>query len=209
MCTVPFNAPEQEDNTIRQAAVGVLSLRRAPKLGKLLVCFASIRSSCDLRPPLNRKGLVRRPDRCSWISFLDIFGVPGRGRRGCVNPIRRSHELNLHLLHRHATEEEGFGGSCSVHVDPTISGAIRWWGRRRRKNGRRRGSSRCCQVQGQGCADLGVRTCTAPISGGAGPTASWYSQYHTFVGPRSSWWISGCSRPACMPTCWHERDTVA
>ena len=48
---------EQGHNIIRQAAVGVLSLRRAPKLGKLLVCFASIRSSCDLRPPLNRKGL--------------------------------------------------------------------------------------------------------------------------------------------------------
>ena len=44
------------DNTTRQAAVGVLSLRRAPKLGKLLVCFASICSSCDLRPPPNRKG---------------------------------------------------------------------------------------------------------------------------------------------------------
>ena len=47
---------EQEHNRIRQAAVGVLSLRRAPKLGKLLVCFASICSSCDLRPPPNRKG---------------------------------------------------------------------------------------------------------------------------------------------------------
>ena len=57
VCTVAFSAPEQEHNTIRQAAVGVLSLRRAPKLGKLLVCFASIRSSCDLRPPPNRKGL--------------------------------------------------------------------------------------------------------------------------------------------------------
>ena len=44
------------DNTTRQAAVGVLSLRRAPKLGKPLVCFASICSSCDLRPPPNRKG---------------------------------------------------------------------------------------------------------------------------------------------------------
>ena len=44
------------DNTTRQAAVGVLSLRRAPKLGKLLVCLASIYSSCDLRPPPNRKG---------------------------------------------------------------------------------------------------------------------------------------------------------
>ena len=48
---------EQEHNTIRQAAVGVLSLRRALKLGKLLVRFASICSSCDLRPPPNRKGL--------------------------------------------------------------------------------------------------------------------------------------------------------
>ena len=48
---------EQEHNTTRQAAVGVLSPRRAPKLGKLLVCFASICSSCNLRPPPNRKGL--------------------------------------------------------------------------------------------------------------------------------------------------------
>ena len=31
---VALGAPEQELNTIRQAAVGVLSLRRAPKLGK-------------------------------------------------------------------------------------------------------------------------------------------------------------------------------
>jgi hypothetical protein len=54
---VAFIAPEQELNTIKQAAVGVLSLQRAPKLGKLLVCFASICSSCDLRPPPNRKGL--------------------------------------------------------------------------------------------------------------------------------------------------------
>ena len=48
---------EPEHHGIRQAVVGVLSLRRAPKLGKLLVCFTSIRSSCDLRPPPNRKGL--------------------------------------------------------------------------------------------------------------------------------------------------------
>ena len=48
---------EQEHKIIKQAAVGVLSLRRAPKLGKLLVCFASICSSCDLRPLPNRKGL--------------------------------------------------------------------------------------------------------------------------------------------------------
>ena len=47
---------EQEHKIIRQAAVGVLSLRRAPKLDKPLVCFASIFSSCDLRPPPNRKG---------------------------------------------------------------------------------------------------------------------------------------------------------
>ena len=52
-----FSSREQEHNTTKQAAVGVLSLRRAPKLGKLLVCFASICSSCDLRPPPNRKGL--------------------------------------------------------------------------------------------------------------------------------------------------------
>ena len=47
---------EQEHKIIKQAAVGVLSLWRAPKLGKLLVCFAKICSSCDLRPPPNRKG---------------------------------------------------------------------------------------------------------------------------------------------------------
>ena len=44
------------DNRTRKAAVGVLSLRRAPKLGKLLVCLASICSSCDLRPPAELKG---------------------------------------------------------------------------------------------------------------------------------------------------------
>ena len=47
---------EQEHKIIKLAAIGVLSLPRAPKLGKLLVCFASICSSCDLRPPPNRKG---------------------------------------------------------------------------------------------------------------------------------------------------------
>ena len=157
--------------------------------------------------------------------YPGIFGAPGRGRRSCVNQIRRSRELDLHHLHQHAAEEEGFGGSCSVRTEPTTAGANGWWGRHRRKNGRRRRSSRCCQVQGQGCAnhrrrsrlpqrpgalqDLGVRTCTAPISGGAGPAASWYSRYHAFAGPRSSWWISGCSRPACTPTCWHERGAVA
>ena len=47
----------EKHKIIKQAVVGVLSLRRAPKLGKLLVCFASICSSCDLRPPPNRKGL--------------------------------------------------------------------------------------------------------------------------------------------------------
>ena len=52
-----LSSREQEHNRTRQAAVGVLSLRRAPKLGKLLVCFASIRSLCDLRPLPNRKGL--------------------------------------------------------------------------------------------------------------------------------------------------------
>ena len=51
-----LSSREQEHNRTRKAAVGVLSLRRAPKLGKLLVCFASICSSCGLRPPPNRKG---------------------------------------------------------------------------------------------------------------------------------------------------------
>ena len=64
---------EQEHNRIRQAAVGVLSLRRALKLGKLLVCLASICSSCDLRPHRTERGPVRRPHRCSWISFPDIL----------------------------------------------------------------------------------------------------------------------------------------
>ena len=161
-------------------------------------------------PPAEpKRGSVHRSHRCSWISFPDIFGAPGRGRRGCVNLIRRSHELDLHLLHQHATEEEDFGGSCSVHVTSTTTGANGWWSGRQRRNGRRRGSSRCRQVQGQGCANLGVRTCTAPILGGAGPTTSWYTRYHTFVEPRPSWWIPGRSRPACTPTCWHERGTVA
>ena len=171
-----------------------------PNLGKLLVCFASIRSSCDLRPRRTERDSVRRSHRCSWISPPTSLARQV-GARGCVNQIRRSHELDLHFLHRHATEEEDFGGSCSVHVTSTTTGANGWWSRHRRKNGRQRGSPRCCQVQGQGCTDLGVRKCTAPISGGAGPTASWYSQYRTFVEPRSSWWISGCSRPACTPTC--------
>ena len=140
--TLSLGRARTPDNTTRQVAVGVLSLRRAPKLGKLLVCFTSIRSSCDLRPPPNRKGPgPRRPHRCSWISFPDIFGAPGRGRRDCVNPIQRSHELDLHSLHQHATEEEDFGGSRSVHVTSATVGANGWWNGRRRKNGRRRGSS--------------------------------------------------------------------
>ena len=36
-----------------------------------------------------------------------------------MNQIRRSHELDLHHLHRHAAEEEGFGGGCSVRAEPT------------------------------------------------------------------------------------------
>ena len=60
---------EQEHKIIKQAAVGVLSLRRAPKLGKPLVCFASICSSCDLRPPPNRKGLG---PLAPWV-FVDQF----------------------------------------------------------------------------------------------------------------------------------------
>ena len=161
-------------------------------------------------PPAEPKGARSAgPHRCSWISFPDIFGAPGRGRRDCVNLIQRSHELDLHLLHRHATEEEDFGGSCSVRVTSATARANRWCNGHRRKNGHRRGSSRRRQVQGQGGTSLDVRDCSAPISGGAGPTASWHSQCHTHDRPRSSWWISGCSRPACTPTCWHERGTVA
>ena len=48
--TLSLSRARTQDNTTRQAVVGALSLRRAPKLGKLLVCFASIRSSCYLRP---------------------------------------------------------------------------------------------------------------------------------------------------------------
>ena len=54
---------EQEHKIIKQAAVGVLSLRRAPKLGKLLVCFALICSSCDPAPHRTERGPVRRPHR--------------------------------------------------------------------------------------------------------------------------------------------------
>ena len=185
----------------------VLRIRAARSWVKLLACTASIRSLRGLRPPSNRKG--PGPHRCWWISFPDIFGAPGRGRRDCVNPIRRARELNLHRLHRHATEEEGFGGSCSVCVAFTTSGANGWWSGRRRKNGRRRGSPQCGQVQGQGGTDLGVHACTAPVSGSAGPAASWRSERHTSTGPRSSWWFSWRSRPTCTSTCWLERSTVA
>ena len=66
---VALTAPEQELNIHIDAAIGVLSLRRAPKLGKLLVCIASIYSSCDLRPPPNRKGLS---PPVPWV-FVDQF----------------------------------------------------------------------------------------------------------------------------------------
>ena len=56
LLSLSLSRARRQDNTTRQAAVGVLSLRRAPKLGKPLVCFASICSSCNLRPPPNRKG---------------------------------------------------------------------------------------------------------------------------------------------------------
>ena len=65
---------EQEHKIIKQAAVGVLSLRRAPKLGKLLVCIASIRSSCDLRPLRTEP-----PLRCAWASFYTLKGSPTGG----------------------------------------------------------------------------------------------------------------------------------
>src|SRR4051812_5556603 len=149
-------------------------------------------------PRRTRKGLG--PHRCSWRQISpDIFGAPGRRRRGCVNLIRRPHRLYLHHLHRHATEEEGSGGGWSVRVEPTAPGANGRRGRHRRRNGRRRASS----------WRRGVRTCTAPLSGGAGPAASWHSRYHTLAGPRSSWRVSGCSRRAYTPTCWRERGTVA
>ncbi len=61
----------------------------------------------------------------------------------------------------------------------------------------------------QGCTNLGECTCSKPLSGGARPTASWQLQCHTHDRPRPSWWISGRSRPACTPACWHERGTVA
>ena len=85
--------------------------------------------------------------RCSWAtSFPDIFGVPGRGRRGCANLIRRSRGRNLqqlhqlhqpHRQHQHASEEEGFGGRRPVCVNPTATRTNGWWRRRRRKGDRR------------------------------------------------------------------------
>ena len=39
-----------------------------------------------------------------------------------MNLIRRSHELDLHFLHRHATEEENFGGKGSEVHKATIVG---------------------------------------------------------------------------------------
>ena len=39
-----------------------------------------------------------------------------------MNLIRHSHELDLRFLHQHATEEEDFGGSHSVHVTSATVG---------------------------------------------------------------------------------------
>ena len=126
----------------KHAVVGVLSLRRAPKLDKLLVCFASICSSCDLRPPAEPKGARSAgPIGVRGSLSPDIFGAPGRGRRDCVNLIRCSHELDLHSLHQHATEEEDFGSSRPIPVTSATGGAKEWWDGRRRKKGRRRGGS--------------------------------------------------------------------
>ena len=47
---------EQEHKIIKQAAVGVLSLRRAPKLGKLLVCLALDLLFVQSLPPAEPKG---------------------------------------------------------------------------------------------------------------------------------------------------------
>ena len=70
---------EQEHKIIKQAAVGVLSLRRATKLGKLLVCFASICSSCDLCPPAEPKGArSASPIGVRGSVSPDIFGPSSR-----------------------------------------------------------------------------------------------------------------------------------
>ena len=47
---------EQGHQIIKQAAIGVLSLRRAPKLGKTARVLRLIRSSCSLRSLPDRKG---------------------------------------------------------------------------------------------------------------------------------------------------------
>ena len=70
-CTVALRAPEQELNTLRHAAVGVLSL------GELRSWVnrscASPRSALRAisAPRQTERGPVRRPHRCSWISLPD------------------------------------------------------------------------------------------------------------------------------------------
>ena len=132
---------EQEHNRTRQAAVGVLSLRRAPKLGKIARVLRLDLLFVRSPPPAEPKGARSAgPIVVRGSVSPDIYGAPGRGRRDCVNLIRRSHELDLHSLHQHATEEEDFGGSRSIHVTSATVGANEWWDGRRRNKGRQRGS---------------------------------------------------------------------
>ena len=172
-CSTPRSRARNQYN--QTSSSRVLRIRAARSWVNRPRVLASIRSSCDLHPHRIERDSARRSHRCSWISPPTSLARQVGGRRDCVNLVRRSHELDLHFLHQHATEEEGFGGSCSVRIDLTATGASRWWGGGWWKNRHRRGSSRCCQVQGQGCTNLGDRTCTAPISGGTRPTALWYS----------------------------------
>ena len=168
-------------------------------------------------PPLpcrTKKGL--RSHRCSWaISFPDIFGAPGRGRRGCANLIRRSRGRTLHQplqtrqLHqqlRHGPEEEGFGGRRPVCVSSAATGANGGRGRRRRKGGRRRGHSRRHQIKGQdGRPSLGLRGRAASVSANDNPATPCHRRWHPLAGPRANRRLAGCSGPSS----WHEQGTVA
>ena len=101
--------------------------------------------------------------------------------------------------------------STSIPPPPEQTGL---WGRRRRRNGRRRGSSCRRQVQGQGRANLGIRTRTAPVSGGAGSIASWYSQCHMLLdqdragGSRGAQDQHACQRAGTSETRSPGRDTA-
>src|SRR3954467_12143889 len=199
--TVASCAPEQELESIQTSSSRVLRIRAARSWVKSLrVCVrVSPRSAlcATSAPRRTEKGL--RPHRCSRKPIPpDIFGAPGRGRRGCANLIRRLHELDHCLLHRHAIEEKSFGGGRSVCVEPIAPGAGGRWGRRRRRNGCRRASS----------WPRGVRTRSAPLPGGADPVAYWYPWCHTLAGPRSGRWVPRRSGPANEPARWNERGAA-